>query len=51
MEGPRAGRRIIGEVVGHEINLEIEDVQDKTMAQTTASTLECTITALDRSNI
>ena len=29
MEGPRAGRRIIGEVAGHEINLEIEGVQDK----------------------
>ena len=29
MEGPRAGRRIIGQVVGHEINLEIEGVQDK----------------------
>ena len=28
MEGPRAGRRIIGEVAGHEINLEIEGVQD-----------------------
>ena len=24
-----AGRRIIGEVAGHEINLEIEGVQDK----------------------
>ena len=29
MEGPRAGRRIIGQVTGHEINLEIEGVQDK----------------------
>ena len=29
MEGLRAGRRIIGEVAGHEIHLEIEDVQDK----------------------
>ena len=29
MEGLRAGRRIIGEVAGHEINLEIEGVQDK----------------------
>ena len=26
---PRAGRRIIGEVAGQEINLEIEGVQDK----------------------
>ena len=29
MEGLRAGRRIIGQVAGHEINLEIEGVQDK----------------------
>ena len=29
MEGPRAGRRIIGQVAGHEINPEIEGVQDK----------------------
>ena len=29
MEGPRAGRRTIGLVAGHEINLEIEGVQDK----------------------
>ena len=29
MEGLRAGRRTIGEVAGHEINLEIEGVQDK----------------------
>ena len=29
MEGPRAGRRIIEQVAGHEINLEIEVVQDK----------------------
>ena len=29
MEGPRAGRRIIGEVAGHKINLEIEGVHDK----------------------
>ena len=29
MEGPWAGSRIIGEVAGHEINLEIEGVQDK----------------------
>ena len=29
MEGQRAGRRIIGEVAGHMINLEIEGVQDK----------------------
>ena len=28
MEGLRAGRRTIGEVAGHEINLEIEGVQD-----------------------
>ena len=27
--GPRVGRRIIGEVAEHEINLEIEGVQDK----------------------
>ena len=29
MEGLRAGRRIIGQVAGHEINLEIEGVQYK----------------------
>ena len=29
MEGPRARRRITGQVAGHEINLEIEGVQDK----------------------
>ena len=29
MEGLRAGRRIIGQVAGHKINLEIEGVQDK----------------------
>ena len=29
MEGLRAGRRTIGQVAGHEINLEIEGVQDK----------------------
>ena len=29
MEGPRAGRMIIGQVARHEINLEIEGVQDK----------------------
>ena len=29
MEGLRAGRRTIGQVAGHEIHLEIEDVQDK----------------------
>ena len=29
MEGLRAGMRIIGQVTGHEIHLEIEDVQDK----------------------
>ena len=29
MEGPRVGRRIIGEVGEQEINLEIEGVQDK----------------------
>ena len=29
MEGPRAGRRTIGELAGHEVNLEIEGVQDK----------------------
>ena len=32
MEGPpqeRIGRRIIGQVAGHEIHLEIEDVLDK----------------------
>ena len=29
MEGLRSGRRIIGQVAGHEINLEIEGVQDK----------------------
>ena len=28
MEGLRAGRRIIGQVAGHEINLEIEGVHD-----------------------
>ena len=28
-DGPRAGRRIIGEVAGYEINLEIEVVQNK----------------------
>ena len=27
-EGPRAGRRTIGKVAGHEIHLEIEGVQD-----------------------
>ena len=26
---PQAGRRTIGQVAGHEINLEIEGVQDK----------------------
>ena len=29
MEGLRAGMRTIGQVAGHEIHLEIEDVQDK----------------------
>ena len=29
IEGLWAGRRIIGQVAGHEIHLEIEDVQDK----------------------
>ena len=29
MEGLRAGRRIIGQVAGHKVNLEIEGVQDK----------------------
>ena len=29
MEGLRAGRRTIGHVVGHKMNLEIEGVQDK----------------------
>ena len=29
MEGPRAGRRTMGQVAGHEINLEIEGIQDK----------------------
>ena len=33
MEGPRAGRRTIGEVAGHEINLEIEGVQDKKISR------------------
>ena len=28
MEGPQAGRRTIGQVAGHKINLEIEGVQD-----------------------
>ena len=29
MEGLRAKRRIIGQVAGHKLNLEIEGVQDK----------------------
>ena len=29
MKGLRAGRRTIGQVAGHEINLEIEGVRDK----------------------
>ena len=29
MEGPRAGRKTIGQLAGHEINLEIKGVQDK----------------------
>ena len=35
MEGLRAGRRIIGQVAGHEIHLEIEDVQDQACAYNT----------------
>ena len=29
MEGPRAGRRTIGQEAGHEIHLEIEDVLEQ----------------------
>ena len=39
MEGLRAGRRIIGQVAGHEINLEIEGVQDKKIKEKRKETI------------
>ena len=36
MEGLWAGRRTIGQVAGHKINLEIEGVQDKIKYMTTS---------------